>query len=344
MSPAEPPPPEQVLARIAMIADDVLFPRAIETERSELVPIDLLDALAAEGLYGLAGPVEAGGAALPMDAAARSIELMASGCLTTAFVWVQHHGVVLSVTYTAPEALRERYLAPLCAGEVRAGIALGGVLSGPEPLLRARAVDGGWQLDGSSPWVTGWGRVDVLMVAARTPEDDLVWLLADAVEGPTLHAEHRPMVALDATGTVAVHVDGHVVPDDRVIRTEPYAQFAARDPEGLRLNGSLALGVVDRCCRLIGPTALDADLAACRDALDRATVDEMPAARAAASALAGRASHALIASDGSSSILIDQHGQRLAREALFLLVFGSRPNIRASLLDQLGAAAPSPAR
>jgi hypothetical protein len=35
---------------------------------------------------------------------------------------------------------------------------------------------------------------------------------------------------------------------------------------------------------------------------------------------------------GSRSILIDQHPQRLAREALFLLVFGSRPPIRAELL------------
>jgi hypothetical protein len=35
-------------------------------------------------------------------------------------------------------------------------------------------------------------------------------------------------------------------------------------------------------------------------------------------------------------ITVDQHPQRLAREALFLLVFGSRPGIKNPLLDQLG--------
>ena len=47
MSSAPPPSPDEVLARIAELADDVLFERAIETERSELVPVDLLDHLGA---------------------------------------------------------------------------------------------------------------------------------------------------------------------------------------------------------------------------------------------------------------------------------------------------------
>jgi hypothetical protein len=34
---------------------------------------------------------------------------------------------------------------------------------------------------------------------------------------------------------------------------------------------------------------------------------------------------------------VDQHAQRLAREAVFLLVFGSRPAIKTALLHQLRA-------
>jgi hypothetical protein len=44
-----------------------------------------------------------------------------------------------------------------------------------------------------------------------------------------------------------------------------------------------------------------------------------------------RATAALIVHQGSRAILIDQDAQRLAREALFLLVFGSRPTIKAGL-------------
>jgi hypothetical protein len=82
----------------------------------------------------------------------------------------------------------------------------------------------------------------------------------------------------------------------------------------------------------MGPTAFDGQLAAIRRTLGDAATEGLPDARAAASDLALRAATALIVAHGSRSILIDQHPQRLAREALFLLVFGSRPPIRTELL------------
>ena len=63
----------------------------------------------------------------------------------------------------------------------------------------------------------------------------------------------------------------------------------------------------------------------------------MAEARAAASELAVRAAAALAVRDGSRAVSVDQHAQRLAREALFLLVFGSRPGIKSALLRRLGA-------
>jgi alkylation response protein AidB-like acyl-CoA dehydrogenase len=125
------------------------------------------------------------------------------------------------------------------------------------------------------------------------------------------------------------------VPAERVVGEEPHADVSARDAAGLRLNGSLALGVVDRCCRLMGHSAFDGQLVAVRTALDDATPERLPAARAAASELAMRAAAALTVAHGSRSILADQHPQRLTREAVFLLAFGSRPAIRTELSRRL---------
>lgn len=61
----------------------------------------------------------------------------------------------------------------------------------------------------------------------------------------------------------------------------------------------------------------------------------MPAARAAASELALRLAAALCVTVGSRAVLLDRHAQRLAREAVFLLVYGSRPAVRESLLELL---------
>ena len=84
---------------------------------------------------------------------------------------------------------------------------------------------------------------------------------------------------------------------------------------------------------------LGAELDACRSALDAAIgsadPDAMPAARAASSELAVRAAAALAVSTGSAAALAGSHPERLTREALFLLVFGSRPKIKSSLLARL---------
>ena len=50
---------------------------------------------------------------------------------------------------------------------------------------------------------------------------------------------------------------------------------------------------------------------------------------------------ALVVAGGARSILAQAHAQRLAREALFLLVFGSRPPIRTALLERLRHVDPS---
>ena len=68
-----------------------------------------------------------------------------------------------------------------------------------------------------------------------------------------------------------------------------------------------------------------------------ADVAAMAQARAAASELTVRAAAALVVPTGSTAVSVAAHPQRLAREALFLLVFGLRPAIKGALLRRLGA-------
>ena len=294
-----------------------------------------LDLLAEAGLYGLAGPPGSGGLGLDIATACQVIEVLAGCCLTTTFVWMQHHGPVFAVS-GASDPLRQEWLGPLCRGERRAGIALAGVRAG-RARLNARPGEGGWLLEGTAPWVSGWRRIDVALTAARHEEDSVVSMLVDMTECETLRVEPVALVAVNASATVLIHFLDHFVPPERVVGTQTYAEWQARDAAGLRLNGSLALGVAGRCCRLLGPTALDEALMARRAELDGASTEQMPAARAAASELAMRAASALVAASGSRAALLAEHAQRLAREATFLLAFGQRPAIRSSLLARLGA-------
>jgi alkylation response protein AidB-like acyl-CoA dehydrogenase len=259
---------------------------------------------------------------------------LAGGCLATTFVWLQHHGAVRAIATSGNEELQSDWLKPLCLGRLRAGIALGGARPGP-PLLRATRTDGGYLLAGSAPWVTGWNRVDAVYTLARLADDQLLAALLPAQAGDGLTATPLDLVAVNASCTVELGFSGYFVPDRLVSSVFPQSEFLARDATGLRPNGSLALGVAARCCRLIGPSPLDGELTRRRDRLDSADPESMPAARAAASEFAFQAAGAAVAAAGSHGIVAGQHPQRLAREALFLLVFGSRPAIKASLTASL---------
>ena len=328
---------ESIVEAAQRVADEVLFERAVETDRSELVPKSNLDALAAIGLYGFIGAPDAGGLGCDFPTACEVVETIAGGCLTTAFVWAQHLSPTWLLSAREHDAMRQEWLPRLCTGEIRAGIALSAFRPERPHVAATPAEGGGWTFDGVAPWVTGWGRNDILLTSALSADGRLVRAFVDSRAGATLSAQRLELVAANASGTVQLTFSRLVVPRDRVVSVEPYTAPPAYDGGG-RLNGSLSLGVARRCCALIGPSPLDDELTARRAQLNAATDETMAEARAAATELAVRAATALVVTAGSSALLMTHHAQRLARESIFLLTFGTRPSIRAGLLRELRAA------
>lgn len=325
---------EDLELALAPVAE--LFAReALAVDRASSVPLEHLEALASIGLYGAFAPVEAGGLGLDREGLAEVVEALASACLASTFVWIQHFRLLEAALDDGAVDVLRGARADIVAGALKGGITLTGMQSGPARLV-ATPSSRGWTLSGESPWVSGWGIVDVLYVAARGPEDSVVHLLLDPVARPGLAVTPYDLSALNATRTVRLRFDGLELAGDRWIATTPYTG-GTTPPEALRVNGGLALGVARRCCSLLGPSPLDEELARCRDALARAAAATIASARAGASELAVRAAHALSVARGSTSVLRGDVAERATREAALLLNFGSRPAIRAALLRRLGA-------
>lgn len=320
--------PHPLVDAAAALTDEVLFPDAHEVDQADRVPPAHFDALAEAGLYG----VEVAHELSPSDRWLIA-ELLASGCMSTAFVWIQHHSAVRALVSSANGHLVERWLADLVAGHSRAGIAIGGVRP-PDPSLRARRARGGWALWGHVPWVTGWDVVDVLLVGAVTDGAEEVWSFMPTLPSQALSATRYRLLAANASSTVKLEFGGVVVPDSEVVDIRPHEPLPPDDGGG-RSNGSLALGVARRACALMGPSPLDDELESVRRRLDEADGTQMAAARAAASELALRATARLTVHTGSRAVDLSGHAQRLAREAHFTAVFGTRPSIRAHLLEIL---------
>jgi alkylation response protein AidB-like acyl-CoA dehydrogenase len=327
-------PPVGFYDDVTRIADDVLFAHALEVDATSTIPPDHLGALADAGLFGIAGPPAAGGLDLDARAQRRVREILASGCLTTAFVWAQHQSVVRRLRL-APPALQDTWLADLCAGRVRGGLVLAGLLPGPEPLLRIRPSHDGFTISGSAPAVSGWSHIGILLVVARRAPDEVAYVLVDP-RAPGLHVHPRSLAVLNGTSTVALEFHQVRVRASAVVHVEPLPPWEAAG-DGVRANGAFAIGIASRCARIAGEPWMHEAVGQRRAALDEATDGrELALARADAALLAARAAAYVVADRGSNAIDVQEHAQRLAREAMFLLAFGQRPSIRNALLDGLG--------
>lgn len=332
-----------IVERARTLADEVLFPAAVEVDRTGTVPESHWQALAEEGFYALAAPPELGGAGLGLPEIVEVLETMAGGCLATTFTWIQHHGVVLSLAMSRNAAVRDLWLADLAAGRARGGVAFAGVIPDP-PRMQARRADGGWRLTGDAPFVSGWGVVQVLQVSAGDVEtgDVVAGLVGARRQAGITAVEPQPLVAADATRTVSLRLDDLFVPADRIVSRVPRDEFLANQLFGARLNGTLPLGLARRCARLLdeaghGEAAgrIRAATDDVRRRLDAGLADApvLLAARADGAQLALRAAAALVTAGGGPSLLRTAHAQRLAREAVFTLVAASRAELKATLLD-----------
>ncbi|HEY5116759.1 MAG TPA: acyl-CoA dehydrogenase family protein [Nakamurella sp.] len=320
------------------IADDTLFPAAAAVDGADRAPSAHLGLLAAEGFYGIAAAPENGGVGLHrFDVVADVVASFAGGCLATTFIWIQHLGPLIAVGTIGAPGIRDRWLGPLARGERRSGVAMAGVRPGPGR-IHTRPAPGGFLVTGETTWVTGWGLIDTLLVGAVDDREVVHFFLMDAAPAATLSVRPARLIAAQASSTVSMRFDNHFIPADRLGHTEPFADWSGGDAVGSALNGFLAIGIAARCARLLGTDELSDDLAAARAALLTTTPTEIPGARARASLLAVRAATQLLVQAGSRGVLADQDAQRLYREAGFLLVFGSRPAIKDSMLQQLRSA------
>ncbi len=333
-----------VLDAATALADDVLFPAAADVDRTGVIPDGHFAVLAEQGFYGLFAPLDAGGPGVEFTEALRVIEVLAGGCLTTTFTWLQHHGIVMALLTTPNAALRTRLLTAAVRGDVRGGGAFSGIVHTP-PRVRATRRPDGWSISGRVPFVSGWGIVDVLHVSAHDESTgDVVSGLIDARPGPGIAAvEPLILVAGQGTNTVALELRDLVLPDERVTTRTDRTAFLAGLAIGLRVDSALALGITGRAVRLLTTTdytaagALRAEQDELRDRFDAALgePDRLPGLRAACSELAQRACTALVVAGGGAALLAGHPAQRLAREAMFTLVVASRPAVRSALLSRL---------
>jgi alkylation response protein AidB-like acyl-CoA dehydrogenase len=338
----------EMLQKALKIADEVLLPAAGEVDRTGRIPAGHFQRLADDGFFGLVAPAEFGGPGVDFPGFLRIIETLAGACLTTTFTWLQHHGVVMGLAMTPNATLRDKYLGKAASGQLRGGGAFSGVIPDP-PRVTATRTTGGWSLDGDVTFVSGWGIVDFLHVSGYDAESgDVISGLVEARAGNGItKVQPLDLVAAQGSSTVRLVFDDLLIADDMVITRANREEYLGGLAIGLRVDSSLAFGLIHRAAMGLDqagqPDVAEAFRAAAGDLRARfdaalADMSSLPWFRSETSALAVQACNALVVAAGGRALLRSHDAQRLAREALFTLVVASRPTVKAELLKRLTVA------
>ncbi|MFD4973010.1 acyl-CoA dehydrogenase family protein [Streptomyces sp. NPDC058424] len=219
----------------------------------------------AEGLWALPLPTELGGQGLPLRWYAHVAEaegasdhgpavLGSASLLDALMLW--RHG---------SRGVRERYLSPLVAGDLRASYAMTEPdVPGTDPFLtttRADGSEGGWRVTGRKWFVSGVADADLVTVLARTDgrasdRDGLTLLLVSAAS-PGFRVV-RELPVLGATGQAEIELDDVAVDDDHLIgeRGKALAVAAERLQLGRTLRSLRWLGQANRAFELMRERAV----------------------------------------------------------------------------------------
>ena len=359
-------PAVQVAARIST---ELLAPHATAADDpTRGVDPAHLAMLADHGLLSVRIPIDEGGHGADDRVDAEIVELLSSACGATWFLTTQHRfpqalsrgplpGLPDEAVELGPAAARHR--AGLASSTTLGGIAIAHLRRpGPRAPRADAAPGGGWRFTGTADWCTGWGMLDVVMIAGLTSADRFVLALLPARDHAGLRAgSPLPLAVMGGTRTVTLEMDGLAVSADDVLATIDFAAWRAHDTARVANTTPASLGLLRRILtelhhlgvRRERPEAVDlalilAERAAARraevyalliDVPMRERVPERTALRAEITELTVRAAHALIVARSGSALLLSSPEQRWAREAAFHLIQTPTTDVRVAQLAAL---------
>jgi kynurenine formamidase/alkylation response protein AidB-like acyl-CoA dehydrogenase len=317
--------------------------------------------LGEEGLLALRVPQKWGGKGVNEDTFSSFQELVARYSGALAFLQTQHQSAGGMLAASSNTELQQEYLPRMANGEVLVGIGFSQLRRPGEPLITAVPQDGGYQLNGVVPWVTGWGIFQDFIVAATLDDGRAVFGMVPFVEtqqdegGAITFSHPATLAAMTSTNTVTATLKGWFLPQERLVFIKPVGWIDTNDKNNVLRATFLATGCALAGLDIIQQAAnkkslpfinealasLDEELTQCRHAIVQAqTQPEKPwqdklQLRAWGIDLATRIAHAAVTVSSGAANYSHHNAQRVYREALVFTVTGQTTAVMEATLQRL---------
>ena len=216
---------QEVLARAAAFARDVVVPGAPRWEAEMRIGREAVEAAAAIGLTGLEVPTAWGGLGLDFTVKAQVAEALGAADFGFTMSLINTHNVAAKLAREAPPELARRYLPDLLAGRRLGCTALTEATAGSDfGAIRTLATrtPQGWRIDGEKAWITNAAEADVIVLYAQTDAGSGGRGIACfLVDGRREGLQRQPAFALSgqhAIGAGAFKLDGYIAHDEEMLQ------------------------------------------------------------------------------------------------------------------------------
>ena len=212
------PDHEDIRELFARFADDRVEPHAEDIHRGDLViPEALLSELAELGVFGISIPEEFGGSYIDhLSMCLATEELSRASLGAGGSVITRPEICAKAILKGGSEEQKRKWLPAIASGERIVSVAVTEPNAGSDVAslrVAARAVEGGYEIEGEKTWCTFAGRADVFILLARTGD------VSEGAKGLTLFLVEKPAHISESDHHSFAHeqpgggrVEGHAIP------------------------------------------------------------------------------------------------------------------------------------
>ncbi len=272
----------------------------------------------------------------------------------------QHQSAAAMLTQSGNQALKQSYLPHMSSGQKLVGIGFSHLRRETDPPVKAMRVEGGFQLHGQVPWITGFNFFQSFLLAAMLPDGQAVYGMMPFAAthqisgGKICFSEPMPLAGMTSTNTVTAGMNEWFMADSEVAFIRPASEIHLSDRRNVLNHSFFTIGCAQAGLDILqiaasskphlriipALEALTRSLSECRSKIYMAQQQDHPfeeklSLRTQAIELAVRCTHAAVTVSSGAANSKRHSAQRVYREALVFTVGGQTKAVLEATLDRL---------
>jgi len=162
----------ELLKLVRQFVDEQIIPVAMELERKDEYPTQIVEGMKEMGIFGLMIPEEYGGLGESLLTYGLCVEEIARGWMSVSGIINTHFIVAYLLLQHGTQEQKQRYLPRMATGEVRGAFSMSEPGCGSDvAAIKTKAVpsgDGGWTINGQKMWLTNGGSSNLVATLVKT--------------------------------------------------------------------------------------------------------------------------------------------------------------------------------